>query len=115
MSIILYGIKNCDSVKKARRWLEAEQIEYTFHDFRVDGLDRNMLKNFLKRLDWETLLNKRGTTWRKLSENQRNTIDEQKALELMYEYPTLIKRPILVNDSKFYIGFSESKYEKTFL
>lgn len=114
MSVVLYGIKNCDSVKKARRWLETEQIDYTFHDFRVDGLDRNMLENFLNYLDWETLLNKRGTTWRKLSENQRSSIDEQKALQLMQEYPTLMKRPILANGRNFSVGFSEDKYRKTF-
>ena len=115
MSIVLYGIKNCDTVKKARCWLETQQIEYIFHDFRKDGLDKKMLKNFLKYLDWETLLNKRGTTWRKISENQRNSIDEQKALELMHKYPTLIKRPILVIGSNYSVGFSEDKYKKTFL
>ena len=114
MSIVLYGIKNCDTVKIARRWLETQQIEYIFHDFRVDGLDKYILKCFLKYVDWETLLNQRGTTWRNLSENQIYNLDEQRALELMVEYPTLIKRPILVNDSKFSVGFSEEKYEKTF-
>ncbi len=114
MSIVLYGIKNCDTVKKARRWLEIQQIEYIFHDFRVDGLDKNMLKGFLKHVDWEILLNKRGTTWRKLPENLKNGINEPKALELMVEYPTLIKRPIFVNGSKFFVGFSEEKYEKMF-
>jgi len=114
MNIILYGIKNCDTVKNARRWLESQQIEYIFHDFRVDGLDKNMLKGFLKHVDWEILLNKRGTTWRKLPENLKNGINEPKALELMVEYPTLIKRPIFVNGSIFSVGFSEEKYRKHF-
>jgi arsenate reductase len=115
MSIILYGIKNCDTVKKARLWLEAQQIEYTFHDFRVDGLTENMLKDFLKHVDWETLLNKRGTTWRKLSENQKQNITKQKAMVLMAENPSLIKRPVLNHKGKYLIGFNENKYENTLL
>jgi len=114
MSIILYGIKNCDTVKKARRWLEARQIEYTFHDFRVDGLTKELLKSFLKHVDWETLLNKRGTTWRKLSENQKQGISKQKALALMHENPTLIKRPVLDHYGEHLVGFNEDKYKNTF-
>ena len=115
MSIILYGIKNCDTVKKARRWLEAQQIEYSFHDFRVDGLTKELLKDFLKHIDWETLLNKRGTTWRKLPENQKQGISKQKAIILMHENPSLIKRPVLDHKGVYLIGFSENKYEQTFL
>ena len=115
MSIILYGIKNCDTVKKARRWLEAQQIEYTFHDFRVDGLTKELLKDFLKHIGWETLLNKRGTTWRKLPENQKQGISKQSAIVLMHENPTLIKRPVLDHKGVYLIGFSENKYEQTFL
>ena len=115
MSIILYGIKNCDTVKKARRWLEAQQIEYAFHDFRVDGLSQDMLKDFLKQVDWETLLNKRGTTWRKLSENQKQGISKQKAIALMYENPALIKRPVLYYEGEYFVGFSENKFENTLL
>ena len=114
MDIILFGIKNCDTVKKARRWLNVRQIEYVFHDFRVDGLDIEMIKKFLKQVEWETLLNKRGTTWRKLPENQKNNIDGPKALELMVEHPALIKRPILDHGNKYSIGFSENQYEKIF-
>jgi arsenate reductase len=115
MSIILYGIKNCDTVKKARLWLEAQQIEYTFHDFRVDGLTNNMLKDFLKHVDWETLLNKRGTTWRKLSEKQKQNITKQKAVALMAENPTLIKRPVLNHKGEYLVGFNENNYENTLL
>lgn len=115
MSIILYGIKNCDTVKKARRWLETQQIEYIFHDFRVDGLTEDMLKDFLKHVDWETLLNKRGTTWRRLSENQKQGISKQKAIALMAENPTLIKRPVLDHEEEYLIGFSENKYEDTLI
>ena len=114
MSIILYGIKNCDTVKKARRWLEAQQIEYIFHDYRVDGLTKNMLEDFLKHVDWEALLNKRGTTWRKLPEKQRNDIGKKKAMTLMNVNPALIKRPVLAYEKKLFIGFTETDYEKIF-
>ena len=115
MNIVLYGIKNCDTVKKARRWLESHQAKYTFHDFRIDGLTKNMLKDFLKHVDWETLLNKRGTTWRKLPESQKKNIDESKALKLMVEYPTLIKRPILNHGCKYLVGFCDNQYKKIIL
>jgi len=115
MSIILYGIKNCDTVRKARRWLETQQIEYTFHDFRLDGLTKELLKDFLKHIDWELLLNKRGTTWRKLSENQKRDINNQKAISLMHENPTLIKRPVLNHEGKYLVGYNEDKYENAFL
>ena len=114
MSIILYGIKNCDTVKKARLWLEAQQIEYAFHDFRMDGLTKDMLKDFLEHVDWETLLNKRGTTWRKLPDKQKYDVNKKKALDLMYQNSTLIKRPVLAYGKKFYVGFSETDYEKIF-
>jgi Spx/MgsR family transcriptional regulator len=115
MSIILYGIKNCDTVKKARLWLEAQQIEYVFHDFRVDGLTTDMLKDFLKQVDWETLLNKRGTTWRKLSESQKQNINKQKAMVLMAENPGLIKRPVLNHRGKYLVGFNENNYDNALL
>lgn len=111
MNIILYGIKNCDTVKKARRWLESHQIDYKFHDFRVDGLDREILKDFLTHIDLDLLINKRGTTWRKLADEHKEKLDEQTAFELMIEFPTLIKRPILVSDDNYSIGFNENKYE----
>ena len=115
MSIILYGIKNCDTVKKARRWLEAQQIEYAFHDFRVDGLTKDMLRDIVKHVDWEILLNKRGTTWRRLYENKKQGISKQKAIALMHENPALIKRPVLYHKSAYLVGFNENKYETAFL
>ncbi|MCK5433407.1 MAG: ArsC family reductase, partial [Gammaproteobacteria bacterium] len=93
--MVLYGIKNCDTVKKARLWLDRQQILYTFHDFRVDGLDKKMLKEFLNHVDWETLLNRRGTTWRKIPEEKKENLNKTKVLELMLEHPTIIKRPVL--------------------
>jgi len=111
---LLYGIKNCDTIKKARRWLDAHQVEYRFHDYRVDGLDAELLDGFIAELGWEALLNTRGTTWRKLDESLRATInDAQSAASLMREMPAIIKRPLLCAPGKpMLLGFNESSYEK---
>jgi arsenate reductase (glutaredoxin) len=108
--MILYGIKNCDTVKKARAWLSAEGIEYRFHDFRADGLDAATLETFEAVVGWETLLNRRGTSWRGLSEEQRADVDRDKALALMLAHPTLIKRPVLCVDAKIMVGFTPETY-----
>ncbi|ADM97487.1 ArsC family reductase [Dickeya dadantii] len=116
MAIILYGIKNCDTIKKARRWLENHQIDYRFHDYRVDGLKGERLQFFIDRMGWQPLLNTRGTTWRKLEEAYRNTIvNEAAAKAVMLEQPALIKRPLLVaDDGKILLGFSEDSYQYFF-
>lgn len=110
--ITLYGIKNCDTIKKARRWLETQGIDYRFHDYRVDGLDNALLQSFISELGWEALLNTRGTTWRKLDEATRNQItDATAAASLMIEMPAIIKRPLLCEPGKpMLLGFSESSY-----
>ncbi len=108
----LYGIKNCDTVKKARQWLEAQSIEYRFHDFRKDGLDLRLLERWEAELGWEALLNKRGTSWRKLEEGQRESVDRAKALVLMSAQPSLIKRPVLETGTKTLIGFIPEEYSK---
>ena len=111
----LYGIKNCDTVRKARKWLEAHDVPFTFHDFRSDGLDEKDLRDWAKAAGWETLLNRRGTTWRKLPEEQRNDIDGQRAIQLMLDNPTLIKRPLLVtDDGQIHVGFKPDTYETIF-
>jgi len=107
---ILYGIKNCDTVKKARNWLTAQGIEYCFHDFRADGLSSELLETLEAKLGWETLLNRRGTTWRKLEESQRENLDRTKALALMLAQPSLIKRPVLETGTKTLIGFTPDYY-----
>ncbi|EMH4162549.1 ArsC family reductase [Pluralibacter gergoviae] len=114
--IIMYGIKNCDTIKKARRWLEAQQIEYRFHDYRADGLDAEMLHSFINELGWEALLNTRGTTWRKLDESVRAGVDNaEAAAALMLEMPAIIKRPLLCAPGKpMLLGFSESSYQRYF-
>ena len=107
----LYGIKNCDSVKKARQWLEQENINYQFHDFRLDGLDRELLVSFETALGWQALLNKRSTSWRQLDETQKIDLSSSKAIKLMLETPTLIKRPILVTNNQFFVGFTLENYQ----
>ena len=110
--LTLYGIKNCDTVKKARQWLDTQGIEYRFHDFRKDGLDLSLLERWETELGWEALLNKRGTSWRKLEESQREGVDRAKALMLMLAQPSLIKRPVLETGTKTLIGFIPEEYAK---
>lgn len=110
----LYGIKNCDTVKKARKWLTEHAIEYTFHDFRQDGLDPAQLHAWSQAVGWETLLNRRGTTWRQLNQAERKDIDEDHALMLMHDLPTLIKRPVLEYQDEVVVGFAEKRYAEIF-
>lgn len=112
-SLRLYGIKNCDTIKKARRWLEEQGIAYQFHDYRVDGLSDELLQGFIDKLGWELLLNTRGTTWRKLPEAQRAGItDAQSAKELMLAQPAMIKRPLLATaNGEMLLGFNIENYQ----
>ena len=112
--LTMYGIKNCDTIKKARRWLEANQIAYQFHDYRADGLDRELLNTVITELGWEALLNTRGTTWRKLDETVRAGINNADAAAgLMLEMPAIIKRPLLCAPGQpMLLGFSELTYKK---
>lgn len=112
----LYGIKNCDTIKKARRWLEASHIDYRFHDYRADGLEAELLQAFIAELGWESLLNTRGTTWRKLDESVRESITSaEAAAALMTEMPAIIKRPLLCAPGKpMLLGFTEASYERYF-
>ena len=111
MSVTLYGIKNCDTVKKARKWLDANSVPYTFHDFRVDGVDKTLINNFLKQIDLEILINKRGTTWRKLSEEEKEMKNKTQAITLLIENPAIIKRPVLDVNKTLTVGFSEESYK----
>jgi Spx/MgsR family transcriptional regulator len=110
----LYGISNCDTIKKAKKWLESNQIDYQFHDYRKDGLDQQWLINTEAKVGWESMLNKRGTTFRKLSEEQKDNIDREAALALMLELPAMIKRPILHTQNSYFVGFSADNYSKVF-
>ncbi len=112
--ITLYGISNCDTVRKARKWLTAQAIEYRFHDYRKDGLPRAQLQGWADELGWESLLNKRGTTWRQLPEADRNAVDASRAVELMLEQPAMIKRPLLDLGTSRHLGFSADAYQQLF-
>ncbi|MBP2198645.1 ArsC family reductase [Pantoea cypripedii] len=108
----LYGIKNCDTIKKARRYLEASGIDYRFHDYRVDGVDDALLQSFIDQLGYEPLLNTRGTTWRKLPEAERAAVqDADSAKAIMLAQPAVIKRPVLAAaNGDLLVGFNESLY-----
>jgi len=110
----MYGIPNCDTIKKARKWLEAAGVEYQFHDYKKEGADFVLLKQWCETEGWETLLNRRGTTWRKLPEDVKASADESSSIQLMVENPSMIKRPVLVTDGKVTVGFSETVYQVLF-
>ncbi|MEA1079106.1 ArsC family reductase [Marinobacter qingdaonensis] len=110
----LYGIRNCDTVKKARKWLEEQGIAHDFHDFKKDGLDASLLQRWEQAVGWETLLNRRGTTWRKLPDEVRDTISAQSAHELMLENPSIIKRPVVEHGDNVSVGFKADDWAKQF-
>jgi len=113
--ITMFGIKNCDTIKKARKWLEAEGIEYQFHDYKKEGLSSEMLNAWVTDLGWEALVNKRGTTWRKLPDDTKESMDEAAAIQVMLENASIIKRPLLVDDSKnTLLGFKAEEYQEFF-
>jgi arsenate reductase len=106
----LYGIPNCDTMKKARAWLESEGIEYDFHDYKKAGIDPAKLAAWSKVVGWETLLNRAGTTFRQLPDEAKRNLDERKALKLMLERPSMIKRPVFERGNTLLVGFSPEKY-----
>ena len=106
--LTVYGIKSCDSCRKARKFLTEKNIEFTFHDLRDDGLDIQMLERWSDRLGWERLLNKKSLTWRKIPEVDRNDMTRDKALAAILERPTLVKRPVLESKEFIAVGFSEN-------
>jgi Spx/MgsR family transcriptional regulator len=110
----MYGIKNCDTIKKARKWLEANEISFDFHDYRKDGIDIDMLNKFEAALGWENLLNKRGTTFRKLDDDQKADLNREKALALLLEFPAMVKRPVLISDEQYHLGFKADQYQGFF-
>jgi len=110
--ITLYGINTCDTCRRARRWLQANDVDYRFHDLRADGLTRAQLDHWVRNTGWEALLNRRSSTWRTLPEDRRRNLDEHDAIQLMEEYPTLVKRPVLEAGDDVEIGFSESRYRE---
>ncbi len=111
---ILYGISNCDTVRKTRHWLNERDIAYTFHDFRKDGLNPIQLQHWITALGWEALANKRSTTWRQLPQETRDNMNATLAQVVMEAEPTLIKRPVLEHSSGTVIGFSAERYQQLF-
>lgn len=114
MSTTLYGISNCDTIKKARKWLEQQNIPFTFHDYRKDGLDEAWLKETESHLGWENLLNKRGTTFRQLPEEDKTDLTRDKALSLLLANPSMIKRPVLIHNNSYHLAFKPAQYEEIF-
>ena len=113
MTIHLYGIPNCDTVRKARKWLDGRGLDYTFHDYKKEGVDAEALERWADGCGWEVMLNRRGTTFRKLDEAEKADIDRTKALALMEAHPSLIKRPVMERegDAHILVGFAESEWE----
>jgi arsenate reductase len=107
----LYGIKNCDTMKKARTWLDEHGVEYAFHDYKESGIDAARLEKWVKQAGWETVLNRGGTTFRKLPDAQKTGLNERKAIGLMLSQPSMIKRPVLELGSKLLIGFKPEQYK----
>lgn len=113
MSITIYGIKNCDTMKKARAWLDKAGVDYAFHDYKRAGLDEDRLKKWAKKASWETLLNRAGTTFKKLPDKDKEGLTEAKAIRLMLAQPSMIKRPVLeLSGGKLLVGFKPEAYEQ---
>ena len=111
LPITIYGIRNCDTVRKARSWLEANEVDYSFHDYKAAGIDRNCLERWCAELGWEALLNRAGTTFRKLPDADKQALDEHKAIALMVAQPSLIKRPVLDFGGRLLVGFRPESYQ----
>ena len=110
--ITIYGIKNCDTMKKARAWLDGASVAYTFHDYKTAGIDAATLKGWVAQVGWETLLNRAGTTFRKLPDTEKAGLTEVKAIALMLAQPSMIKRPVLVKGRDLLVGFQPDAYAK---
>ena len=113
-SITIYGIKTCDTMKKARAWLDDHGVAYAFHDYKTEGIDKASLERWAKEVSWEILLNRAGTTFRKLPDAQRENVTEKKAIALMLEQPSMIKRPVRDVGGNLLVGFKPDIYAKQF-
>ena len=112
-TVTIYGIKNCDTMKKARAWLDKHDVVYAFHDYKSEGIDRDRLERWAGAVGWETLLNRAGTTFRKLPEKDKASVTEKRAIMLMLDQPSMIKRPVLEVRGKVIVGFKPETYEQT--
>src|SRR6187402_1664913 len=114
MTTTIYGIKACDTMKKARTWLDEHGVKYEFHDYKVSGIDREHLEAWCKKAGWETILNRAGTTFRKLPDDKKVDLNERKAIALMLEQPSMIKRPVVEKGAKLLVGFKPADYQAAF-
>ena len=114
MKVAIYGIKNCDTMKKARAWLDAHKVAYSFHDYKVSGIERSTLELWAKVSGWEVLLNRAGTTFRALPDAKKEGLNEKVAIALMLEQPSMIKRPVLEAGAKLLVGFKPDNYAAAF-
>ena len=112
MGITIYGIKNCDTMKKARDWLDAHKVAYMFHDYKTAGIERGVLEGWAKQVGWEILLNRAGTTFKKLPDEKKAGLDAAKAIALMVEQPSMIKRPVLDKGGALVVGFKPERYDE---
>lgn len=112
--ITMYGIPNCDTIKKAKKWLTDNSIEFEFHDYKKKSITKSKLKDWCKQSDWELLLNRRGTTWRKLDDATKESINKTSAIEIMAENTSIIKRPVIETGDDILVGFSVESYEAAF-
>ena len=115
MPVTIYGIKNCDTMKKARAWLDKRGVAYDFHDYKTAGIERAELERWCKKAGWETVLNRAGMTFRKLPDKDKTALDEKKAIALMLAQPSMIKRPVLdLGGGKLLVGFKPEIYDEAF-
>jgi arsenate reductase len=112
--VTIYGIKNCDNMKKARGWLDARAVAYAFHDYKTEGVERARLERWAREVGWGTLLNRAGTTFRALPDKDKAGLTEQKAIALMQAQPAMIKRPVLDLGGTLFVGFKPEQYERAF-
>jgi len=111
---VIYGIKNCDTMKKAMAWLNDNGVDYLFHDYKKDKVPANMIDKAINQFGWEVVINKRGTTWRTLDQEIKDTMDNKRALNIAIENPSIIKRPILNYNDNVYVGFKDDEYKNIF-
>ena len=110
----MYGINNCDTIKKAKSWLNEHHIDFDFHDYKKLGIEHSQLTLWVQQLGWEQLINKRGTSWRKLDESSKQNMDDQLAVTVMMDNPSIIKRPLLVMGEQKILGFNQQQYQQLF-
>ncbi len=110
----LYGIPSCDTIRKAKKWLNNHNIEFEFHDYKKQGVPEKALKKWIQQVGWEVLLNKKGTTWRQLDDSLKETVDKKSAIQIMINNPSIIKRPVLDFNGHYKVGFTEKIYSELF-